>query len=100
MTGIAGETTVWLTAATTMPSMSPTKMTFLRPELPFSTTLSGLLHEPGDEPEHPSELRQLLLAELLANTFLEPLAPLLAALDQAPALLRGAQPHHPVVLGV
>src|SRR5215204_3583761 len=34
MTGIAGETIVWLTAATSMPSISPTKITFLWP-VPF-----------------------------------------------------------------
>jgi hypothetical protein len=61
MTGMAGETMVWLTAATSMPSINPTKITFLREAL---FTFLSVLHEPGDEPEHPPELRQLILGQL------------------------------------
>src|SRR3712207_2394086 len=98
MTGMAGETTVWLTAATSMPSIRPTNITFLRETLfPMSPSV---LHQPGDAAEHPPELRQFLLPKFLTDAPLEPLAPLLAALDQAASLLGGVQPHHPVVLRI
>src|SRR3712207_3858128 len=98
MTGMAGETTVWLTAATSMPSIRPTNITFLRETLfPMSPSV---LHQPGDAAEHPPELRQFLLPKFLTDAPLEPLAPLLAALDQEPSLLGGVQPHHPVVLRI
>jgi hypothetical protein len=47
MTGIAGETMVWLTAATNMPSISPTKITFLR--VPLFPIFPLVLHEPRDD---------------------------------------------------
>src|SRR5919112_399196 len=100
MTGIAGETIVWLTAATSMPSISPTKITFLWPVPFFAIYLPSVLHQPGDDAERPPKFRQLLLRKLLPETLLEPVATLLTALDQAASLLGGVQPHHPVVLRV
>src|SRR5215211_9192510 len=100
MTGIAGETIVWLTAATSMPSISPTKITFLWP-VPFFVIYSpSVLHKPGDDAERPPEFRQFLLVEFLPDTLLKLLATLLAALDDAASLLGGMQPHHPVVLQI
>src|ERR687893_612711 len=97
MTGIAGETMVWLTAATSMPSISPTKITFLRETL---FNFPSAVHDPGDDPEHPAQLRQLLLGQLPPYSLLELLAEPPAALDQASPLLRGVQSHHPVVLRI
>src|SRR5215210_9019640 len=95
MTGIAGETIVWLTAATSMPSINPTKITFLWP-LPFFATYSpSVLHQLGDEAERPPEFRQLLLCKLLPETLLEPLTTLLATLDKKPSLRGDVQSHHP-----
>src|SRR5918994_3229386 len=98
MTGIAGETMVWLTAATSMPSISPTKITFLRE--PLFAIFPSVLHKPRDDPEDPPELRQLLLTELPPDALLEPLATLLAARDQTPSLIGDVQPHHPVILRI
>src|SRR3712207_1284576 len=98
MTGMAGETTVWLTAATSMPSISPTNITFLWETL--FPIFPSVLHQPGDDAEHPPELRQFLLFKFLTDAPLEPLASLLAALDQAASLLGGVQPHHPVVIRI
>src|SRR5918995_2546453 len=100
MTGIAGETIVWLTAATSMPSISPTKITFLWPVSFFAIYSPSVLHQPGDDAECPPEFRQLLLCKLLPETLLEPLTTLLAALDQEPSLRRDVQSHHPVVLRI
>src|SRR5215216_3038897 len=98
MTGIAGETMVWLTAATSMPSISPTKITFLRaPSFPI---FPSVLHQPGDDAERSPEFRHLLWTKLPSDAVFEPLATLLAALDQEPSLLGGMQPHHPVVLRI
>src|SRR5215210_1846248 len=99
MTGIAGETIVWLTAATSMPSISPTKITFLWPE-PFFPMAPSILHQPGDDAERPPEFRQLLRTKLPSDAVFEPLAALLAALDQEPSLRGYVQPHHPVVLRI
>src|SRR5215218_3783 len=100
ITGIAGETIVWLTAATSMPSISPMKITFLWP-VPFFLIYSpSVLHKPGDDAERPPEFRQFLLVEFLPDSLLELLATLLAALDDAASLLGGMQPHHPVVLQI
>jgi len=74
ITGMAGETIVWLTAATSMPSISPTKITFLRG--PLFTFVLSVLHQPGDDAEHPPEFRQFLFVEFLPDTFLEPFAAL------------------------
>src|ERR687890_515392 len=93
MTGMAGETMVWLTAATSMPSISPTKITFLRG--PWFTILPLVLHQPGDDAERPPEFHQFLLVEFLQDTLLEPFPALLPALDQAASPLGGVQPHHP-----
>src|SRR5215208_3421442 len=98
MTGIAGETMVWLTAATSMPSISPTKITFLRG--PLFTFVLSVLHQPGDDAEHPPEFRKFLLCKLLPETLLEFLTMLLAALDQEPSLRGDVQSHHPVVLRI
>src|SRR5919112_6257608 len=98
MTGIAGETMVWLTAATSMPSISPTKITFLRE--PLFPIFPSILHKPGDNAERPPEFRQLLWTKLPSGAVFEPLTTLLAALDQAASLLGGVQPHHPVVLRI
>src|SRR5215207_5149336 len=96
--GIAGETIVWLTAATSMPSISPTKITFLRePTFPIFPLV---LHQSGDNAERPPEFRQLLWTKLPSDAVFEPLATLLAALDQEPSLLGGLQPHYPVVLRI
>src|SRR5215203_3967020 len=99
MTGIAGETIVWLTAATSMPSISPTKITFLWPE-PFFPMSTSVLHQPGDDVERPPEFRQLLRTKLPSDAVLEPVPVLPAVLDQEPSLLGGVQPHHPVVLRI
>src|SRR3712207_5598350 len=99
MTGIAGETMVWLTAATSMPSIRPTKITFLRPEPFFPMSLS-VLHQPGDDAERPPEFCQFLWTKLPSDAVFEFLATLLAALDQEPALRGGVQPHDPVVLRI
>src|SRR5215218_1333720 len=98
MTGIAGETMVWLTAATSMPSISPTKITFLRE--PFFPIPSSVLHQPGNDAERPPEFRQLLWTKPPSGSIFEPLTTLLATLDQEPSLLGGVQPHHPVVLRI
>src|SRR5919107_4732738 len=100
MTGIAGETIVWLTAATSMPSISPTKITFLWPVPFFAIYSPSVLHQPGDDAERPPEFRQFLLVEFLPDTLLEPLTTLLAALDQVPSLQGDVQSHHPVVLRI
>ena len=86
MTGIAGETIVWLTAATSMPSISPTKITFLWPVPFFAIYSTSVLHQPDDDAEHPPEFRQLLLCKPLPETLLESLTMVLAALDQVPSL--------------
>src|SRR5215211_1869306 len=98
MTGIAGETMVWLTAATSMPSINPTKITLLREIL--SPIVPSAIHKPGYDFERPPELRQLLCTELPLDVIFEPLTTLLAALDQEPPLLGNVQPHHPVVLKI
>src|SRR5918998_4826876 len=98
MTGIAGDTMVWLTAATSMPSISPTKITFLRETL--VPILPLVLHKLGDYFERPTKFRQLFWTKLPLGAVFERLTTLLAALDQEPALLGNAQPHHPVVLRV
>src|SRR5215212_10114966 len=98
MTGIAGETIVWLTAATSMPSISPTKITFLRE--PFFPISSSVLHQPSNDAERPPEFRQLLWTKLPSGSIFEPLTTLLATLDQEPSLLGGVQPQHPVVLRI
>src|SRR5215213_7506205 len=98
ITGMAGETIVWLTAATSMPSISPTKITFLRG--PLFTFVLSVLHQPGDDAERPLEFRQLLLCKLLTDTLLEPLTTLLEALDQEPSLRGDVQSHHPVILRI
>src|SRR5215218_11030741 len=98
MTGIAGETMVWLTAATSMPSISPTKITFLRETL--FPIFPLVLHKLGEDFERPPEFRQLFWTKLPLGAVFERLTTLLAALDQQPALLGGVQPHHPVVLRV
>src|ERR671919_2590684 len=100
MTGIAGETIVWLTAATSMPSISPTKITFLWPVPFFAIYSPSVLHQPGDDAERPPEFRQFLFVEFLPDTLLEPLTTLLAALDQEPSLRGDVQSHHPVVLRI
>src|SRR5215208_3419536 len=100
MTGIAGETIVWLTAATSMPSISPTKITFLWPVAFFAIYSPSVLHQPGDDAERPPEFRQLLLCKPLPETLLESLTMLLAALDQVPPLRGDVQSHHPVVLRI
>ena len=82
MTGIAGETIVWLTAATSMPSISPTKITFLWPVAFFANYSPSVLHQPGDDAERPPEFRQFLRTELPSETVFELLTTLLAALDQ------------------
>src|SRR5215204_6850224 len=98
ITGIAGETMVWLTAATSMPSVSPTKITFLRE--PLFPIVPSVLHKPGDDAERSPEFCQLLWPKLPSDAVFEPLATLLAALDQEPSLLGGLQPHYPVVLRI
>src|SRR5215207_1339737 len=98
ITGIAGETIVWLTAATSMPSISPTKITFLRE--PLFPIVPSVLHKPGDDAERLPEFRQLLWTKLPSGAVFEPLTTLLAALDQEPSLLGGVQPNHPVVLRI
>src|SRR5215211_4496797 len=98
ITGIAGETMVWLTAATSMPSVSPTKITFLRE--PLFPIVSSVLHKPGDDAERSPEFCQLFWTKLLSGAVFEPLTTLLAALDQEPSLLGDVQPHHPVVLRI
>src|SRR4029453_9519941 len=98
ITGIAGETMVWLTAATSMPSVSPTKITFLCE--PLFPILPPVLHKPGDDAERPPEFCQLLLCKLLPETLLELLTTLLATLDQEPSLRGDVQSHHPVVLRI
>src|SRR5215211_221590 len=98
MTGIAGETMVWLTAATSMPSISPTKITFLRE--PFFPISSSVLHQPGNDAERPPEFRQVLWTKPPSGSIFEPLTTLLATLDQEPSLLGGVQPHYPVVLRI
>src|SRR5215212_2865392 len=98
MTGIAGETMVWLTAATSMPSMSPAKITFLWE--PLFPIVPSVLHKPGDDAEHPPELRQLLLSKLPPDPLLELLATLLAAPDRTPSFPCSVQPYYPVVLRV
>src|SRR5215207_2501448 len=98
ITGIAGETMVWLTAATSMPSVSPTKITFLRE--PLFPIVPSVLHKPGDDAERSPEFCQLLWPKLPSGAVFEPLTTLLAALDQEPSLLGGVQPHHPVVLWI
>src|SRR5215204_2041148 len=100
MTGIAGATIVWLIAATSMPSISPTKITFLWPVPFFAIYSPSVLHQPGDDAERPPEFRQLLLRKLLPEALLEPLTSLLAALDQEPSLRGDVQSHHPVVLRI
>src|SRR5829696_2468774 len=90
MTGMAGETIVWLTAATSMPSISPTKITFLWPVSFFAIYFPSVLHQPGDDAECPPEFRQLLLCKLLPETLL----------DQEPSLRGDVQSHHPVVLRI
>src|SRR5918998_2219341 len=100
MTGIAGETIVWLTAATSMPSISPTKITFLWPVSFLAIYSPSVLHQPGDDAERSPEFRQLLLCKPLPDTLLEPLTTLLAALDQEPSLRGDVQSHHPVVLRI
>src|SRR5918998_1996809 len=98
MTGIAGETRVWLTAATSMPSISPTKITFLpEPLFPISPSV---LHKPGDDAERPPDLCQFLWTKLPSGAVFESLTTFLAALDQETSLLGGVQPHHPVVLRI
>src|SRR5215208_2921374 len=97
ITGMAGETIVWLTAATSMPSISPTKITFLWPVPFFAIYSPSVLHQPGDDAERPLEFRQLLLCKLLTDTLLEPLTTLLEALDQEPSLRGDVQSHHPVI---
>src|ERR671917_2112788 len=98
ITGIAGETMVWLTAATSMPSVSPTKITFLRE--PLFSIVPSVLHKPGDDAERSPEFCQLLWTKLPSGAVFEPLTTLLTALDHAPSLLGGVQPHHPVVLRI
>src|SRR5215213_9944635 len=100
MTGIAGETMVWLTAATSIPSISPTKITFLWPVPFFAIYSLSVLHQPGDDAERPPEFRKFLLCKLLPETLLEFLTMLLAALDQEPSLRGDVQSHHPVVLRI
>src|ERR687889_1186720 len=100
ITGIAGETIVWLTAATSMPSISPMKITFLWPVPFFAISSPSVLHQPGDDAERPPEFRQLLLCKLLPDTLLEPLTTLLEALDQEPSLRGDVQSQHPVVLRI
>src|SRR5918999_1078694 len=100
MTGIAGETIVWLTAATSMPSISPIKITFLWPVPFFAIYSPSVLHQPGDDAERPPEFRQLLSCKLLPETLLEPLTTLLEALDQEASLRGDVQSHHPVVLRI
>src|SRR5215204_4360862 len=97
MTGIAGETMVWLTAATSMPSISPTKITVLWFE-PLSTispppVFRGL----GQHTEHPPQLPYLLRTQHRADTPIEPLATIEEALDQAPPLLGQVHPYHSMV---
>src|ERR1051325_11302927 len=96
ITGMAGETTVWLTAATSMPSISPAKITFLWE--PLFPIFPLVLHNPGHCPEYSPEVGQFLLAQLLTDAVLEPLPTLPAALDQASSLPRGVQLYHPIVL--
>src|SRR5215218_7277557 len=98
ITGMAGATMVWLTAATSMPSISPTKITFLRG--PLFAIFPSVLHQPGDDAERPPEFHQFLLVEFLPNTLLEPFAALLPTLDQAASPPGSAQPHHPAVLRI
>src|SRR5215213_7456185 len=100
ITGIAGETIVWLTAATSMPSISPMKITFLWPVPFFAIYSPSVLHQPGDDAERPPEFRQFLSVEFLPDTLLELLATLLAPLDDAASLFGRMQPHHPVVLRI
>src|ERR671921_92476 len=90
ITGIAGETMVWLTAATSMPSISPTKITFLRE--PFLPILPSVLHQLGNDAERPPEFRQLLWTKLPSGAVFELLTTLLTALDQAASLLGGVKP--------
>src|SRR3712207_2664096 len=89
---------VWLTAATSVPSISPTKITFLRE--PVFPILPSALHQPGDDAERPPEFRQLLWTKLPLGAVFEPLTTLLATLDQEPSLLGGVQPHHPVIFRI
>src|SRR5215208_3561717 len=96
MTGMAGATMVWLTAATSMPSISPTKITFLWE--PLFPIFPLVLHNPGHSPEYSPEFRHLLWTKLPSDAVFEPLPTLLAALDQASPLLGGVQLYHPVVL--
>src|SRR5215208_4779182 len=96
ITGMAGETIVWLTAATSIPSISPAKITFFLE--PLFSIFSLVLHSPGHCPEYAPEFRHLLWTKLPSDAVFEPLPTLLAALDQASPLLGGVQLYHPVVL--
>src|SRR5215218_5755190 len=81
-----------------MPSVSPTKITFLRE--PLFPIVPSVLHKPSDDAERSPEFCQLLWTKLPSGAVFEPLTTLLAALDQEPSLLGGVQPHHPVVLRI
>jgi hypothetical protein len=62
MTGIAGETIVWFVAATSIPSMSPTKMTFrclLEPL--FATDPPSVLHRFCQVPQQVPQLLMFFL---------------------------------------
>src|SRR5829696_4276270 len=98
---MAGETIVWLTAATSIPSISPMKITVLRFEplfLPISPP--PVFYGLGQHAEPPLPLLKLFRAQNRTDTLVKPLAATREILDQASPLLGQVHAHYPVILRV
>src|SRR5215217_7559084 len=101
MTGMAGETRVWLETATSIPSTSPTKMMFRRFFVALlATDPPSVFHRFGQLVQQAPQFPIFFLAQGAADPVLEDFAPLGSHLKGSPAFRGQAHAHHPVVLWV
>jgi hypothetical protein len=91
---------IWLTAATSMPSITPVMITVLwfEPLLPISP--SPVFHGLGQHTEHPPKLLKLFRAQQLTDTPIEPLAIIGEAFDLDSPFLGQVHSYHALVLRV
>src|SRR5215218_7886776 len=101
MTGMAGETRVWLETATSIPSTSPRKMMFRRFFVALlATDPPSVFHRLRQLVQQAPQFHVFFLAQGAANPVLKDFAPLGSHLKGSPAFRGQAHAHHPVVLWV